>query len=138
MTQRTLNKQWTFSHVLEKLKNAIQKLKLAYTILATVPGIPCIYYGDEAGMEGYRDPFNRKPYPWGKEEHTLIEFYKKIGEIRLSSSAYKEGNFKIIEPLHPRRAESSFLAIQTDGVPDAYTPSLMATSLPTPSMRGQL
>ena len=41
-------------------------------------------------------------------------------------------------PLHPRRAESSFLAIQTDGVPDAYTPSLMATSLPTPSMRGQL
>ena len=78
-------------------KNAIQKLKLAYTILATVPGIPCIYYGDEAGMEGYRDPFNRKPYPWGKEEHGLIEFYKKIGEIRLSSSAYKEGNFKIIE-----------------------------------------
>ena len=78
-------------------KNAINLLKLAYTIIATVPGIPCIYYGDEAGMEGYRDPFNRLPYPWGKEETELLEFYKTIGKIRLSEKVFKEGDFKIIE-----------------------------------------
>ena len=78
-------------------KNAISLLKLAYTIIATVPGIPCIYYGDEAGMEGYRDPFNRLPYPWGKEDLDLIEFYKSVGRIRLSEGVFKSGEFEIVE-----------------------------------------
>ena len=34
----------------------------------TLPGAPSIYYGDEAGMEGYRDPFNRRTFPWGRED----------------------------------------------------------------------
>ena len=46
---------------------AVKLLKLAYLIVATMPGVPCIYYGDEAGVEGGRDPFNRKPYPGGHE-----------------------------------------------------------------------
>ena len=75
---------------------AIQKLMCAYTILATVPGIPTIFYGDEAGLEGYKDPFNRMPYPWGKEDHRLIEHYRKMGRIRQENSVYKDGNFKLI------------------------------------------
>ena len=78
-------------------KRAIKLLKLAYTIVSTVPGIPCIYYGDEAGMEGYRDPFNRLPYPWGREEHELVDYYKKMGKIRTSEPLFQDGEFKIVE-----------------------------------------
>lgn len=81
----------------EERAKAVCKLKIAYTLIATMPGIPCIFYGDEAGMEGYRDPFNRKPYPWGREDNSLIEHYKKIGKIRNDEPIYKEGLIKIIE-----------------------------------------
>ena len=65
---------------------AIKRLKTAYTILATLPGIPAIFYGDEAGLEGYSDPFNRMPYPWGDESEELIAHYRKLGEIRSKNS----------------------------------------------------
>ena len=61
---------------------AIELLKLAFTLIATLPGVPCIYYGDEAGMEGYHDPFNRMPYPWGREERGLVEHYAALGALR--------------------------------------------------------
>ena len=75
---------------------AVNKLMIAYTILATVPGIPTVFYGDEAGLEGYGDPFNRMPYPWGKEEQRLIRHYRAIGEIRNNNDVYKEGDFKLL------------------------------------------
>lgn len=75
---------------------AVNKLMSAYTVLATVPGIPTIFYGDEAGLEGYGDPFNRMPYPWGKEDQRLLRHYKAIGEIRKSNEVYKEGGFKLL------------------------------------------
>ncbi len=78
-------------------KKGIQLLKIAYAILATVPGVPCIYYGDEAGMEGYRDPFNRRPYPWGNECEELLGYYKQIGKIRRKEPIYKQGDFRIID-----------------------------------------
>ncbi len=78
-------------------KKAVSLLKIAYTILATVPGVPCIYYGDEAGMEGYRDPFNRLPYPWGKEDNDLLEHYRRVGKIRINEKLYKDGYFDIVE-----------------------------------------
>ncbi len=43
-------------------------LRMAAFLQFTLPGIACVYYGDEAGMTGYRDPFNRKYYPWGQED----------------------------------------------------------------------
>jgi len=46
---------------------AIQRLKLAVLWQMTYPGVPLIYYGDEAGLEGVEEPLNRRPYPWGKE-----------------------------------------------------------------------
>ena len=82
---------------LEDRKKAIKLLKLAYCINATMPGIPCIYYGDEAGQEGHRDPFNRRPFPWGKEDSELLEFYKKIGSIRVKESLFKTGSFLLLE-----------------------------------------
>ncbi len=73
-----------------------KRLLLAYTILATVPGIPSIYYGDEVGLEGFSDPFNRMPYPYGKENVKILDFYKKIGIIRRGNSVYKEGDFELL------------------------------------------
>lgn len=80
----------------DERKIAKNRLKMAYLINATVPGIPCIFYGDEAGMEGYRDPFNRLPFPWGKEDQELLDFYRKIGKIRTFESLYKDGFFKLL------------------------------------------
>ena len=81
----------------EEYKKAKELLKLAYTIVATVPGVPCIYYGDEAGMQGYRDPFNRLPFPWGKEDKEILEHYQKIGKIRRNEAVFKGGLFKLLE-----------------------------------------
>ena len=75
---------------------AKRRLRMAYAILATVPGIPAIFYGDEAGLEGYHDPFNRMPYPWGREDYNLINYYRKIGRIRRDNDVYKEGGFKLL------------------------------------------
>ena len=75
---------------------ATKRLKLAYTINATLPGIPSIYYGDETGIEGYSDPFNRRTYPWGKEDHDLIDYYKTIGSIRRNNAVYREGEFDLL------------------------------------------
>lgn len=76
--------------------NAVARLKAAYTILATLPGIPTIFYGDEAGLEGYGDPFNRMPYPWGNERRDLVEHYQKLGSLRRSSKVYKDSEFALI------------------------------------------
>ena len=62
-----------------------------------LPGIPSIYYGDEAGMEGYRDPFNRRCYPWGRENLDLIEFTKQLSAVRKGTRAFKQGEMKFIE-----------------------------------------
>lgn len=77
-------------------KMAIQLMKLASLIQYTIFGIPSLYYGDEAGMEGYHDPFCRFPFPWGKEEKELTEHYRMLGDIRRRYSCLKEGDFSFI------------------------------------------
>ena len=84
----------------------IAMVKLAYMIISTMPGIPCIYYGDEVGMEGYRDPFNRRPFPWNKsktrpkyinsKEESLTEWFRLLGKIRHEEKALWNGAVKII------------------------------------------
>lgn len=63
-------------------EKAIKRLKLAAATLYALPGVPSLLYGDEAGMEGYEDPFNRKCYPWGGEDESLIDYFRKLGELR--------------------------------------------------------
>lgn len=59
-----------------------KRLKLATIMQFIMPQPPCIYYGDEAGMTGLSDPFNRACYPWGREDSDLIEHYKKLCSAR--------------------------------------------------------
>ncbi|MBK5246826.1 MAG: glycoside hydrolase family 13 protein [Peptostreptococcaceae bacterium] len=65
-------------------QQAIKRLKMISAIQMALPGIPSIYYGDEAGMEGEADPYNRATYPWGKENTSILEWYYKITKIRNS------------------------------------------------------
>ena len=77
----------------EEYSLGIKKQKLAALIQYTLPGVPSLYYGDEAGVEGYGDPFCRAAYPWGKENNELLSYYKRLGLIRKSNSVFKEGDF---------------------------------------------
>lgn len=66
----------------EERKRAIKLLKLATILQYTVMGIPTVYYGDEAGLEGLKDPYCRKPFPWGEENLEITEWYQKLGNLR--------------------------------------------------------
>ena len=77
----------------EQRERGLQIMKIASGIQYTLPGFPCVYYGDEAGMEGYKDPFNRCGFPWGKEEKELVNWHKSLGELRQTISALWDGEF---------------------------------------------
>ncbi len=61
---------------------AKDRLLAASFLQYTLPGSPSLYYGDEAGLEGYKDPFNRRTYPWGRESRTLLEHFRILGQLR--------------------------------------------------------
>jgi len=75
---------------------ARHRLMTAVLLQMTLPGIPCIYYGDEVGMEGYRDPFNRCPYPWGREDKNIFGWYKKLSDLRREYSVLSSHVFKVL------------------------------------------
>jgi glycosidase len=80
-----------------QLELAKKNLRLASALQFTLPGVPCVYYGDEVGMEGCIDPFNRRCYPWGDEDTELLQWYKRLSEIRKQNSAFKDVEYKLIE-----------------------------------------
>ena len=59
-------------------RSATEKLKLAAFLQFVLPSCPCIYYGDEAGMEGFEDPFNRGCFPWEQIDGSLFTFYQSL------------------------------------------------------------
>ena len=75
----------------EQYRNGKNLLKSAFALMYFLPGVPCMYYGDEAGLQGYKDPFNRRCYPWGNEDHELIEYVKELGRVRKSIHNLKAG-----------------------------------------------
>ncbi len=81
----------------EKLANARKRLRLAAVIQFTMPGSPTIYYGDEAGMQGFEDPLNRCPFPWGGEDREVLEFYRRLCGIRYQNSTLALGELKFLD-----------------------------------------
>ncbi len=73
---------------------AVARLKLAVLIQMTFPGVPCVYYGDEAGVEGYRDPLNRSTYPWGAEDKDLLAWYRLLIATRKRHDALSVGSWQ--------------------------------------------
>lgn len=71
----------------------LRRLQLASLLQFALPGVPCIYYGDEAGLDGYRDPFNRGTYPWGHEDAALVDWYRTLGAARATATELAQGAF---------------------------------------------
>jgi glycosidase len=71
--------------------------RLAAVLQYTLPGVPCLYYGDEAGLYGYRDPFNRGCYPWGSEDNELVAFFSALGSMRKTSACLATGSFSAVQ-----------------------------------------
>jgi glycosidase len=81
----------------QEMRSGKKLLKLATTLQFTLPGVPCVFYGDEAGIEGGADPFCRVCYPWGKEDHALLSWYTELNRVRKSHSSFKEGKYTLVE-----------------------------------------
>ena len=81
----------------EELRSAKKRLKLISTLQFTLPGVPCVFYGDEAGMEGCADPFNRRCYPWGNEDQKLIAWYKALSRLRRVNDCFRDGKYSLAE-----------------------------------------
>ena len=79
----------------------LERLHVAAAILFTFPGSPMVYYGDEAGMEGAADPFNRRTYPWGRENQALLTWFRWLGQLRKSRSSLRRGSLSWLEARGP-------------------------------------
>ena len=73
-------------------------LKLAWLFMFTIPGAPCIYYGDEVGVNGKHDPECRKSFPWdeGRWDHDLLDYAKACTTLRTEHAALRRGDYKRI------------------------------------------
>ena len=78
----------------EEYEKAKTLLKSATVLQYTLPGFPSIYYGDEVGVQGGGDPFNRSFFPWGAEDEEILEWYRKLGKVRNSLKCLENGDFK--------------------------------------------
>jgi len=80
----------------EERKRAEERLKCAAFLQFILPGMPCIYYGDEIGTEGFEDPFCRTFFDWEKAKSSMLgKFYKKLASVRNKSNCLKHGNISV-------------------------------------------
>ena len=99
-------------HRLNKEQRARGKalLMTGAAVLFCFPGSPTVYYGDEAGMEGFEDPFNRRTFPWGKEDKQLTRWFAALGKMRKTLPALRKGDIRYLA------ADGSLLAfVRTEG-----------------------
>ena len=84
----------------QRRAEAMRLVKIAAALQYTVFGIPSLYYGDELGLEGARDPFCRMPMPWHEMSDPvraeLLAYYQKLGELRATHPALDGGAFEIL------------------------------------------
>lgn len=78
---------------IDQLSLGKQRLKILSLLQMTFPGVPCIYYGDEAGLEGFEDPYNRCTYPWGEEDSDLLKWYQTITKLRADYPVFQSGDW---------------------------------------------
>ncbi|MDD6932981.1 MAG: glycoside hydrolase family 13 protein [Eubacteriales bacterium] len=71
-----------------------KRLIAAWNLVCALPGMPTIYYGDEAGLTGMADPYCRRTYPWGREDETLIAAYRAAA-LRRKNKVLTRGDVRI-------------------------------------------
>ena len=104
---REAQSAFTLTH--EQRAAGLARLRVAAAVLFTFPGSPTVYYGDEAGMEGAADPFNRGTYPWGWENHELLAWFRTLGQLRKNRPSLRRGSFRWL------CAEGTLLAYLREG-----------------------
>ena len=72
--------------------------RMMLRVMMSVPGMPCVYYADEAGMEGCADPFCRRTYPWGDEDKQLLSYYRGMIAMRNKNMVLRTGECRFIAP----------------------------------------
>ena len=80
----------------EQYNHAKEIYEAHVATLAFLPGILSIFYGDEVGAEGLGNLENRKPFPWGKEDKELIEFFTSIGKVRLTNQFLEKAKLEML------------------------------------------
>ncbi|MEG0553461.1 MAG: glycoside hydrolase family 13 protein, partial [Carnobacterium sp.] len=81
------------TRILTALQLENEKVKQALLLLFVFPGVPCIYYGDEIGVEGGMDPDNRRNYPWGNENKDIQSFVTQLINLRKNEKSLVKGEF---------------------------------------------
>ena len=76
----------------------VARLPLAVVWLFSWPGVPCIYYGDEVGLDGDNDPFCRKPFPWDEkqQDRELLALYQRLAALRKATPALRHGGCEVL------------------------------------------
>ena len=92
----TRDEKAAFSLDSSSYETARSRLYLASLLQFTLPGVPSIYYGDEAGMEGFEDPFNRRCFPWGSEDALITRWYSRLIKIRKSCPCFAGGSYETL------------------------------------------
>ena len=122
---------------------ARQRLMLGTLLLYAFPGSPTVYYGDEAGMQGYEDPLNRRTYPWGQEDESLSAWYRRLGQLRRERLSLQVGQIRYLYAaggglVLERRAEAEVtVAALNAGAEDLESAIPWADALATDAMTGQ-
>ena len=93
----------------DRIDDALRRVLLAYAMLYTLPGVPCVYYGDEIGMQGYRDPFNRAFFCWDSHEKRLKPVLAQLAQLRHTCEAFRTGELRVL------RAQDGILHYQRVG-----------------------
>lgn len=95
---RDQSKDWRAQFQLspKQRKRGKDLLRAAALLLFCFPGSPTVYYGDEAGMEGFEDPFNRQTYPWGREDQELVDWFRALGQARRKYPALRRGTIQYL------------------------------------------
>lgn len=122
------------SHDMPRFLNLVQgdvrRLKLAYLFLMTYPGAPIIYYGDEIGLTGERDPLNRKAFPWDKSKwnQDLHDYVRELIMIRHSMPVLRTGSYEpiyteglVLGYLRREYEETVLVVINTDDHPQTIS-----------------
>lgn len=93
----------------EQYHLGILRMRLAFVLQFTLPGVPCVYYGDEIAMQGYADPFNRAYYDWNSGETRLMELMVRLSALRRNCAAFRCGGIRFI------RARGGVLVYEREG-----------------------
>ena len=95
---RTMSRNDQHDYVIssEALHLAQRRMLLAIVLQMTLMGAPTVYYGDEIGMTGFADPFNRKPFDWNSTNNELFEHTRFFANLRNGNPCLRTGEYTLI------------------------------------------